>query len=95
MPIGGLVRLVPKPGAEQELLERASDVLDDVRGEPGNMVAILLRDPANPRDVLMFELFEDQNAIEAHHVAPHSLEKGPFVRALLAAPMEVQHLETI
>lgn len=95
MPIGGLVRLTPKPGAEDELLVRALDVASDVRTEPGNLVAFVLQDPGNPGDVFMFELFEDERAIEAHRVARHSVEKGPFVHALLATPMEIQRLETI
>jgi quinol monooxygenase YgiN len=95
MPTGGLVRLIPKPGAEAELLARALDVAADVRDEPGNVIALVLRDPARPDDVLMFELFADQQAVEAHRAARHSLEKGPRVHALLETPMEIQRLETI
>ncbi|PEQ13905.1 hypothetical protein B2G71_06285 [Novosphingobium sp. PC22D] len=94
MAIGGLVRLVPKPGAEAELLERVRDIVEDVRGEPGNVVAYVLRDDANPDDVLMFELFADDAAIAAHRAAPHSHEKGPKIAALLAKPMESQFVET-
>lgn len=94
MPIGGLVRLIPKPGAEQELLAKAHEVVADVRGEPGNMIALVLHDPSAPGDVFMFELFKDQAAIEAHRVARHSVEKGPLVHALLATPMQIQHFTT-
>jgi quinol monooxygenase YgiN len=66
-----------------------------VRDEPGNVIALVLRDPARPDDVLMFELFTDQQAVEAHRAARHSLEKGPRVHALLETPMEIQRLETI
>lgn len=95
MPIGGLVRLIPKTGAEAELLARAQEVAGDVRGEPGNVIALVLRDPAHPHHVLMFELFEDQAAVEAHRVARHSVEKGPLVHALLATPMQIQHFTAV
>lgn len=95
MAIGGLVRLIPRPGAEAELLERALEVAGDVSTEPGNVVALVLRDPASPDDVFMLELFRDEAAVEAHRVAKHTLEKGPAVHALLATPMEIQRFETL
>jgi quinol monooxygenase YgiN len=95
MAVGGFVRLVPKPGAEAELLERALDVAADVRTEPGNVLALVFRDPERTGDIFMLELFQDQTAIEAHRVARHSVEKGPFVHALLQSPMEIQRVEVI
>lgn len=95
MPIGGLVRLSPKPGVEAELLERALEVAGDVSREPGNVLALVLRDPAAPNDVFMLELFKDDAAVEAHRVATHTVEKGPRVHALLATPMEIQRFQTI
>jgi quinol monooxygenase YgiN len=95
MGLAALVRLVPKPGAEDELRTRALDVVADVQGEPGNLLTLVMRDPQSPGDVIMFEVFADQAAIDAHNAAPHSLEKGPFVHALLDRPMEVQRFETL
>lgn len=95
MPIGGIVRLIPKPGAEEELLRRALEVADDVRGEPGNVLALVMRDPEAPDDVFMLELFSDQAAVLAHREARHTVEKGPAVHALLQTPMQIRRLETI
>lgn len=95
MPPGGLVKLTPREGAEDELLRRVLDVASDVRSEPGNLVTLVMRDPANPRDLFMLELFRDQAAVEAHRRATHTLEKGPLVHALLAVPMQTQHFELI
>ena len=95
MAIGGLVRLIPKPGVEAELLERALEVASDVSGEPGNVLALVLRDPASPNDVFMLELFKDDAAVEAHRAAKHTVEKGPAVHALLATPMEIQRFLTL
>ena len=95
MPIGGFVRLIPKAGAEEELLARALDVAADVRTEPGNVLTLVMHDTEQSNDVFMFELFRDQAAVEAHRVARHSVEKGPFIHALLEVPMEIRRLETI
>lgn len=94
MAIGGFVRLIPKAGKESELLERALDVAEDVRTEPGNLVTYVLRDRENGRDILMFELFTDEAALEAHRDAEHSRTKGPAVHALLEVPMQVQRVES-
>ncbi|KHK90296.1 putative quinol monooxygenase [Novosphingobium malaysiense] len=94
MAIGGFVRLIPKAGKEDELMERLLDVAEDVRKEPGNLVTYVLRDKENRRDVLMFELFADQAAIVAHREAEHSIKKGPAIHAILETPMQVQWLET-
>lgn len=95
MSIGALVTLVAKPGAEDEMLTRLKDVAQDVRGEPGNLLTLLLADEARPGEVLMVEVYRDQAAIEAHKSAPHTREKGPEVHALLAEPMRVRWLEVI
>ncbi len=94
MPLAALCRLTPKPGAEEELLTRLLDVAKDVRTEPGNLVTYVLRDPEQPGDVLMFEIFEDMDAILAHREAQHSIDKGPAVHAILNGPMQVQRFET-
>lgn len=95
MAIGAFVTLKPKPGAATELFERTIDVIRDVRAEPGNLMSVVLRDPQAPDTVLLFEIYRDQAAIEAHRVAPHSIEKGPAIHALLAEPYHTRWYETI
>ena len=95
MALAALCRLTPSPGAEAELLRRILDVAGDVRTEPGNLLTLVMRDPERPHDVLMFEVFRDQAAITTHNEAPHSVQKGPAIRALLETPMQVQRFESI
>lgn len=95
MAIGALVTLVAKPGAERELLERLSDVARNVRGEPGNLLTLLLTDEARAGEVLMVEVYRDAAAIEAHKSAAHTREKGPAVHAILAEPMTVRWFDVI
>jgi quinol monooxygenase YgiN len=95
MAIGAFVTLTPKPGAEAELLERTVDVIADVRREPGNVMSVTLRDPARPGKIFLFEIYKDQEAIAAHKIAAHSIEKGPAVHALFGEPLHTRWFETI
>lgn len=95
MAVGGFVRLIPRAGAEDELRERALDVAKDVRTEPGNLFTAVFSDPDNPGELLMLEIFTDQDAIDAHRVASHTVDKGQFVHALLETPMKVTRVETL
>lgn len=95
MPIAALVTMTAIAGREEELVAALTDVLADVRTEPGNLMAVALRDPAQPGKIFEFAVYKDQAAIDAHRVAPHSVTKGPLVGALLGAPWTSQIFETI
>ena len=95
MPIAALVTMTPLPGREAELMERLVDVLRDVRTEPGNLMAVVLKDPKQPEVILEFAVYRDQAAIEAHRVAPHSLAKGPAVQALLKEPYQARYFDPV
>src|SRR5699024_10109174 len=84
MAIAAVVTMTPKDGKRQELEDALQEVLELVRTEPGNLVAMVLRDPAQTDKVIEFVVFRDQEAIEAHWQAEHSLRLGPGVRALQA-----------
>lgn len=95
MPIAAFVTMTAKPGSVDELPARLTDVIADVRSEPGNLLAVLVRDPADAAKVFEFAIYRDQAAIEAHRVARHSLEKGPLVRELFAEPMAPTYFQTV
>lgn len=95
MPIAALVTMTPIAGREAELEAMLADVMADVRTEPGNLMAVVLRDPAQPGKLLEFAVYRDQAAIEAHRVAEHSVVKGPRVGALLGEPWTARIFETL
>jgi len=95
MPIAAFVTMTAKPGAEDELLARLTDVIADVRTEPGNLLAVIVRDPAEPGKFYEFAIYKDQAAIEAHRAADHSVNKGPLVRELFSEPMQPRMFETV
>lgn len=95
MPIAALVTMTPIAGREDELEAQLIDVIADVRTEPGNLMAVVLRDPAQPGKIFEFAVYKDQAAIDAHRRAEHSVVKGPLVGALLGAPWTAQFFETV
>lgn len=95
MAIGALVTMTAKAGAEQELLERVTDVIADVRTEPGNLLAVAMRAPDDPSRIFLFEIYRDQQAIAEHKAARHTIEKGPPLQALFGAPIESRLFETV
>jgi quinol monooxygenase YgiN len=95
VPIAALVTMTPRPGCEDELLAGLTEVVADVRTEPGNLMVLLLRDPDQPDKIFEFTIFQDQAAIEAHRKAEHSLTKGPLLSALQSEPWHTRFFETL
>ncbi len=95
MPIAALLKMKAKPGAEDELFERFVDAMRYVRTEPGNLFAVVLRDPDDPSTLYEFAIYRDQQAIEDHRAAPHSLRNGPPIQALAAEPFTARFWETV
>jgi quinol monooxygenase YgiN len=95
MAIGALVTLTAKVGNEAELLERVTDVVADGRAEPGCLFSVVLRRPEEPQNVQIFQIYTDQAAIDAHNVAPHTVEKRPGIFALLEEARQSTRYETI
>mgnify|MGYP003575707175 FL=1 len=94
MAVAAFVRFTPKPGMADELASRLADALVSVRTEPGNQLAVVLRDPKDPEAVFEFAIYRDWDAVEAHRAAAHSAEKGPWVQETFGAPMQPHYLET-
>lgn len=95
MPIAALVTMTPTPGKEDEMLALLTEVIADVRTEPGNLLAMVLRDARQPDKIFEFAVYKDQDAIEAHRRAEHSVTKGPLVGALQSEPWHAQFFEPI
>jgi quinol monooxygenase YgiN len=93
--IAALVTLTPKEVKRQELEEVLSEVLEEVRTEPGNILAIVLRDPSQPDKVFEFAVFRDQEAIDAHWAAEHSVRAAPRVAALMVKNHEPHRYEVV
>jgi (4S)-4-hydroxy-5-phosphonooxypentane-2,3-dione isomerase len=64
-------------------------MLENARGsrtEPGNLRYDLLRDDDDPNHFLLYEVYRDAAALEAHRAAPHFQKWAATVEPWLAAP---------
>lgn len=95
MAIAVLLTMTAKLGEGAELERRFTDTMKDVRTEPGNRLVVTMRDPERPDQLFEFAIYRDQAAIEAHAVANHSLEKGPWVCELFSEPRVPRFFETV
>jgi autoinducer 2-degrading protein len=67
-----LVTIKIKPGYRDAFVE---SLLEDARGsvndEPGCLRFDVLQDSADPNRIFLYEVYKDEQALEAHRQAPH------------------------
>lgn len=60
-----------RDGSEEEVLEALRRVASASRQEPGCRLYQPYRDPAEPRVFHIFEIYDDEAALEAHGASEH------------------------
>ena len=82
--VGGLKIILVKPGHEQEFETLFAELRREMHDhEPGCLLYSLLRSRTNPRAYIVHEQYRDQQALDAHQVAPHGKIYFPKMRAIL------------
>lgn len=76
--------LTVKAGHEAEFERVMQVTVPKVRGEPGNHAYVLNRSTENPRVYLVYEEYEDAEALASHRA--HLKEMGIDLRDLLDGP---------
>ena len=76
--------LTVKAGHEDEFERVMQVTVPKVREEPGNHAYVLNRSTENPRVYLVYEEYEDAEALESHRA--HLQEMGIDLRDLLDGP---------
>ena len=76
--------LTVKAGREAEFERVMHVTVPKVREEPGNHAYVLNRSTENPRIFMVYEEYEDAEALESHRA--HLQEMGIDVRDLLEGP---------
>ena len=81
-----LVTIQIKPEHREEFME---SMLDDARGsvenEPGCLRFDVVQSQEDPNRLLLYEVYRDEAAIEAHRQAPHYLKWRETVKDWFAA----------
>lgn len=62
---------VARPGKRDELVTLLSGLIGPSRSEPGNVRYDLWQDPTNPDQLVLDELYADDDALAAHRETPH------------------------
>ena len=76
--------LTVKTGQEAEFERIMHVTVPKVREEPGNYAYVLHRSTDNPRVFMVYEAYEDAEALESHRA--HLKEMGIDLRHLLEGP---------
>lgn len=66
MAVSMIIKLPAQEGKGEELVAVLGEVVAATASEPGTLQYICLQDNSNPDIVWMFEMYEDQAAVEAH-----------------------------
>jgi (4S)-4-hydroxy-5-phosphonooxypentane-2,3-dione isomerase len=96
----GLRALVVKIRVKAEYRERFleqmwADAVGSEKDEPGCLMFNVVRDGADPDVLHLFEVYEDDEAVETHKRAPHFLKWLETTKEWLAAPLEVARGTTV
>jgi quinol monooxygenase YgiN len=90
-----VAHLVAKPGKEQALFDALLAIVPAVRQEPG----CIAYDPHVSREradtVVMFEVWENQAALDAHAAGPNLTGLATRFDELLAAPLRIETLRRL
>ncbi len=66
-----VVNLRLKPESVDNFMKRLSDNAREARKEPGCKQFDVLVDPSDKTKVMLFEIYSDEKAFEAHQQTPH------------------------
>ena len=88
-------RIPAKEGKGAELAAALQFALDNVKSEPGTLSYILHADASNPDSLWMYELYESQDALNAHMGSEWFKQLGPKIGALMGGAPELIFLAPI
>ncbi len=80
---------------EQFLEQMRADAIGSEKNEPGCLMFNIVQDNADPNVLHLFEVYQDDEAVEAHTQAPHFLKWLEATKDWLAAPFEVTRGTTV
>ena len=79
--IAAVTRIVPKPGAMDDLCACADRMVEACREEAGTEVYLVARSSREPDVLFLFELFTDKEALKAHAAGGKAVGEmiGPYI----------------
>lgn len=90
-----LAELNAKPGAADEVAELLTGLVGIARNEPGNLVYAIHRQCDNPDAFVLYELYKDRAACDAHLAAAPVQQVLQRFETLLLAPPRIVFCNTV
>ena len=84
-------RLTAKPGKRDELRQVLDDLTAETRAEPGNEMYVVHEARDEPGVNLGYEVFRDDDALEAYRATSAVAFARELLEVLLAAPHEITY----
>lgn len=79
-----LVHIRLKPGCVEQFLDVFRVNYEGTRAEPGNYRFDVLHDPEDENHFVIYEVFEDEAAVDAHRQTEHYRRTTEGLKALMA-----------
>ena len=79
-----LVHIRLKPGCVNQFLDVVRVNYDGTRAEPGNYRFDVLQDPADENHFVIYEVFENEAAVDAHRQTEHYRQTTEGLKALMS-----------
>jgi quinol monooxygenase YgiN len=91
-----VVRFEVRPGMEVRFDRLVEDATAEIRRlEPGTLLYLCHRVQGEPNARIFYELYRDQEAFQAHEVAPHVKEFHDQRKPMMAGPERVEFLDRL
>ena len=91
-----VVKICVKPEHREQFLEQMwADALGSEKSEPGCLMFNVVQDNADPNVLHLFEVYRDDEAVEAHKQSPHFLKWREATKDWLAAPLELARCTSV
>ena len=87
--IAVIAKITAQEGKRDDLVAALQTALDTAQGEPGTLSYILLADQTNAETLWMYEMYNDQAALEAHMGSDAFKALGPAIGPFLAGRPEL------
>lgn len=90
-----MARLSPAPGQEDALLQAIVGIVPTVTREPGCLFYNAHVSLETPGEIVMYEVWTNEAALQAHMAAPSFAGLSARLGAMLAEPLQVERLRRV